>query len=390
MTVRLAGATATLALMLALPASAQTMDHRMMPGMAMPGMTMPAQKKPAAKATPRRAPARPTPRPRRAAPARPATAPDPHAGHDMPMMPATARPADPHAGHDMSAMPEMAPSADPHAGHDMSAMPGMALGAAPHGGHGAVSGTDLPAGQAAAPVAQPGLLAERVYGAAAMRNADRAMRREHGGMTFAQVIVNLAEYQVRRGRDGYRWDGEAWIGGDLDRLTIKSEGEGAAGGVLDTAEVQALYSRALDPYWNLQAGIRHDIRPGPSRSYATIGVEGLAPYWFDVEAAAFLSDKGDALARVTAWYDQRITQYWVLQPRLEANVAAQDMLAQGIGSGLSDAELGLRLRYERVREFAPYVGLSWERRFGSTADLARGRGDGTGGFGVVAGVRTWF
>ena len=390
MTVRLAGATATLALMLALPASAQTMDHRMMPGMAMPGMTMPAQKKPAAKATPRRAPARPTPRPRRAAPARPATAPDPHAGHDMPMMPATARPADPHAGHDMSAMPEMAPSADPHAGHDMSAMPGMALGAAPHGGHGAVSGTDLPAGQAAAPVAQPGLLAERVYGAAAMRNADRAMRREHGGMTFAQVIVNLAEYQARRGRDGYRWDGEAWIGGDLDRLTIKSEGEGAAGGVLDTAEVQALYSRALDPYWNLQAGIRHDIRPGPSRSYATIGVEGLAPYWFDVEAAAFLSDKGDALARVTAWYDQRITQYWVLQPRLEANVAAQDMLAQGIGSGLSDAELGLRLRYERVREFAPYVGLSWERRFGSTADLARGRGDGTGGFGVVAGVRTWF
>lgn len=390
MTVRLAGATATLALMLALPASAQTMDHRMMPGMAMPGMTMPAQKKPAAKATPRRAPARPAPRPRRAAPARPATAPDPHAGHDMPMMPATARPADPHAGHDMSAMPEMAPSADPHAGHDMSAMPGMAMGAAPHGSHGAASGTDLPAGQAAAPVAQPGLLAERVYGEAAMRDADRAMRREHGGMTFAQVIVNLAEYQARRGRDGYRWDGEAWIGGDLDRLTIKSEGEGVAGGALDTAEAQALYSRALDPYWNLQAGIRHDIRPGPSRSYATIGVEGLAPYWFDVEAAAFLSDRGDVLARVTAWYDQRIMQYWVLQPRLEANVAAQDMPAEGIGSGLGDAELGLRLRYERVREFAPYVGLSWERRFGRTADLARGRGDGTGGFGVVAGVRTWF
>ncbi|MBY0302673.1 copper resistance protein B [Sphingomonas ginsenosidimutans] len=358
-----------LALVLALPAGAQTMDHRMMRGMTMPGMTMPAPKgKPAAKAKPRR----PAPQPRRALPTRPAAAPDPHAGHDM------------------SAMPEIAPAADPHHGHDMSAMPGMAMGRAPQGGDAPAAGTDLPPGDAAAPPAQPGLLAERVYGAAAMREADQAMRREHGGMTFAQVIVNLAEYQARRGRDGYRWDGEAWIGGDIDRLTIKTEGEGEAGGALATAEVQALYSRALDPYWNLQAGIRHDIRPGPSRSYATIGVEGLAPYWFDVEAAVFLSDRGDALARVAAWYDQRITQYWVLQPRLEANVAAQDMPAQGIGSGLSDMELGLRLRYERVREFAPYVGLSWDRRFGQTADLARDREGGIGGISVVAGVRTWF
>lgn len=232
--------------------------------------------------------------------------------------------------------------------------------------------------------------AARFYDPAEIAAADRAMRQEHGGMRFGQVFFNLAEVQIRNGRDGYRWDGEGWFGGDRDRLVVKSEGEGVFRQGVEAAEVQALYARAIDPYWNLIAGVRQDLAAGPRRTYAAVGVEGLAPYWFDVEAMLFLSDKGDVAARTEAWYDQRITQRAVLQPRVELNVAAQDMPASRIGAGLSQAEVGVRLRYEIAREFAPYVGVSWERRFGNTARFARADGDGTGGFALALGVRTWF
>jgi len=360
------------------PTVAQTMDH----SMHMPGMTMPA--KPAAK--PARKPAA-KPKPAARVPARRATPPDPHTGHDMSAMPGMAMPApepaaaDPHAGHDMSTMqPDAAP--DPHAGHDMAAM--ADLGGDP-------VGTDLPPGDKPAPAPSRDHLADRVWGAEAMAAA-RAnhLTREHGGTTFHQLLLDLAEVQLRRGRDGYRWEGQAWVGGDLHRLWLKSEGEGDVGGALGTAEVQALYSRALDPYWNLQAGIRHDIRPDPSQTYATLGVEGLAPGWFEVGAALFLSTKGDLLGRVEGYYDQRITNYVVLQPRIEANLSAQDMRNVGIGSGLSDVEAGLRLRYEGRREFAPYLGVAWERQVGDTARYSRARGHDTGGVSVVAGIRAWF
>ena len=203
-------------------------------------------------------------------------------------------------------------------------------------------------------------------------------------------MFNLAEVQVRNGRDGYRWDGEAWFGGDINRLTVKSEGEGAFREGVEGAEVQALYSRAIGPYFNLQAGVRHDFKPSPTRTYATLGFEGLAPYWFEIEGAAFVSDKGDVLGRLEGYYDQRVTQRLVLQPRVELNLSAQDMRAERIGSGLTDAEVGLRLRYEIRREFAPYVGVSWERKFGDTARFARADGEGTGGFAFVSGIRVWF
>ncbi|WP_442678307.1 copper resistance protein B [Sphingomonas sp. ASY06-1R] len=375
------------ALVVAAPATAQTMDHSMTPGMSMPGMKMPA-KKPAAESRPaaKKAPAK-KPSPRQAPTKRPVVpVADPHAGHDMSdmpgmtMSPAHAPAGGEHAGHDISAMPGMQMGPGQSMQHDMASMPGMA----------APVGTDLKPGNAPAPAPGPGLAASRYYGEAAMSEADRDLRREHGGMTYYQVLFNLAEYQARKGGDGYRWDGEAWIGGDIDRLTLKSEGEGTFGNQLEAAEVQALYSRALDPYWNLQAGVRYDFKPNPSRTYATVGIEGLAPYWFEVEGALFLSDKGDVLARAEAWHDVRVTQLLVLQPRVEANFAAQDVRRDGIGSGLTDLELGLRLRYEKSREFAPYIGVSWERQFGDTARFTRARGDDTGGFSFVAGVRTWF
>jgi copper resistance protein B len=217
-----------------------------------------------------------------------------------------------------------------------------------------------------------------------MADARRGLHREHGGATYYQVLFNLAEYQARKGPDGYRWDGEAWIGGDINRFVLKSEGSGTFGGKLESAEVQALYGRALDPYWNLQGGIRQDLGPGPRRTYAALGVEGIAPYWLALEAALFLSTKGDLLGRVEGSYDQRISQDLVVQPRAELNLAAQDVPEKGIGAGLSDIELGLRLRYERSREFAPYLGISWERKLGDTAD------EETGGVSVVAGIRSWF
>ena len=251
-------------------------------------------------------------------------------------------------------------------------------------------GTALDAGNAPAPAAPRADYADRIWGAAAMSGPRAAMLREHGGASLSQVMLNLAEVRVQRGRDAYHWDGEAWFGGDIHRLTLRSEGEGALGGGVEAAEMQVLYSRAIGPYFNLQAGVRHDFRPGPSRSYAVVGFEGLAPYWFDVEGALFVSDRGDVLARVESTYDQRITQRLILQPRAEANLSAQRVRAPATGAGVTDAELGLRLRYEIMREFAPYVGVAWERRLGRTARMARAAGEDTGGWSAVAGVRGWF
>lgn len=268
-----------------------------------------------------------------------------------------------------------APAEDPHAMHG---------GEMHHGAPG------LPAGTGTAPSAATDWAADSYYDPVEMARVRAGLWREHGGARLSQVMFNLAEYQVRQGRDGYRWDGEGWFGGDLDRLVVRSEGDGRFGQGVDRAEVQALYSRAIGPYFNLQAGIRQDLSPHPARTHAVLGVEGLAPYWFDVAAAVFLSTTGDVLARVEGYYDQRITQRLILQPRVELNLAAQDVPENGIGAGLSDAELGLRLRYEITREFAPYVGVTYDRAFGGTARLARRAGDGTGAASLVAGVRIWF
>ena len=151
-----------------------------------------------------------------------------------------------------------------------------------------------------------------------------------------------------------------------------------------------LYGRAIAPYFNLEAGVRYDIKPDPSRGYAVVGIEGIAPYWFDVGAQLFLSDKGDVLARVEGSYDQRITQSIILQPRAELNFAAQDIPANDIGSGLSDVELGLRLRYEISREFAPYIGVEWAKKLGDTARFARVAGEDADMVNFVAGIRFWF
>lgn len=254
--------------------------------------------------------------------------------------------------------------------------------------HGVAGGDGIPRGVAPPPPADHA--ADALYDPAVMARARAAMVRENGGMILSQWMVDRLEYRAGKGRDGYHWEGEGWIGGDIDRLAIKTEGEGKTGGRLENAELWGLYSRAIDPWFNLQAGVRHDFRPGPERTYAAIGIEGLAPYWFEVEAHLLLSDKGDMHFRVEGSYDQRITQRLILQPAAELNFAAQDVAELGIGSGLSDVELGLRLRYEFAREFAPYVGVNWERRFGAGARYARADGERPSATSVVMGARFWF
>ena len=377
------------------PAAAQ-MDMNM-PGMNMP--TKPAAK-PAVKPKPKPA-ARRSARPSAPAgsrtvarPAAPASAAPATAEHNMSTMPSMEMPkpeapvaADPHAGHDMSAMsgmempkPDTPVFADPHAGHDMSGMAGMPDTAPPAG----------EIGNTPAPAPPTDHAADAVFGVDEMTASRMMLRHENGGMPAYSAVFNLAEYRVQKGGNAYRWDGEGWFGGDINRFVVKTEGEGAVRGGLESGEVQALYSRAIGPWFNLQAGVRHDFKPGPARTYAAIGFEGIAPYWFDVEGALFLSDKGDLLGRLEGYYDQRITQRLILQPRVELNFAAQDVPANGIGSGLSDAELGLRLRYEIKREFAPYVGVSWERKLGDSAKFARANGDRAQATSLVVGIRTWF
>ena len=389
-----------LPLVLAAPTLAQTMDHSMMPGMQMPAPSAkPGAKKPPAtklavkkKARPKTAAAKPTTakpaaKPAMGAMATPSTASgaavDPHAGHDMSTI---AMPAAP-AGQDMGAMSIPARPADPHPGHDMGsmAMPGMAKDQAM--GSTADMG-DIP--NTPPPPAPADHAADKVFDPAGMARARAQLRKEHGGGVTSMVMANIAEWTPKSGKDSYRWEGEAWFGGDINRLTLKSEGEGVSGDGLERAELQALYSRSVGPYFNLQAGVRHDFEPKPSRTYATIGFEGLAPYWFEVSGAAFLSSKGDLSARFEGYYDQRLTQRLILQPRAELNLAASNDRATGVGSGLSDLELGLRLRYEIRREFAPYVGVTYDRKFGKTADYARAGGEDVKAARIVLGLRAWF
>lgn len=389
---------AVASLLLATPAIAQPMDHSKMPGMKMPAAPE-NPKTPAAKpraTAAQAAPARPRARPAQP-PKRPANA-DAHAGHQMPAGPAAAptpSPTDPHAGHNMPAASTAPPAAvDPHAGHQMPAVAAPARSTEdPHAGH-SMPGTQTAGAEPAIPDTPPppaptDHAAELFYAPEVMAGARAQLRREHGGGRFSQVMARFAEYQVRDGDDGYRWDVEAWYGGDINRFVLKAEGEGGLREGVDEAEVQTLYSRAVGPYFDLQAGLRYDFEPG-QRTYATLGFEGLAPYWFEVEGAAFLSDRGDLSARFEATYDLRLTQQLILQPHGEVNLALQDVPEAGTGSGVSDAELSLRLRYEIRREFAPYIGVSWQRKFGGSADFARAAGEGVTSTSLVVGLRGWF
>lgn len=309
----------------------------------------------------------------------------PDEDHDMSEEEANAPAEGPPADHEM---PSTSADDDPHAGHDMSTMDDKPSSEMPKNADETGRPPETPPPAAAR--TGPRHAADSVFGADEMADSREQLRAEQGGMKVATFMAERLEVGASDDSEGYLWDLQGWYGGDINRFWWKSEGEGEFGEEAEGAELQALYSRAMTPFFDLQAGVRYDIRPEPERAHLVLGVQGLAPYWFEVDAAAFLSDEGEVTGRIEAEYDQRITQRLILQPRAELNLSAEDIPELGIGAGASSIEAGVRLRYEIRREFAPYIGIEWEGRFGQTKDFARAVGEDSDETRVVIGIRSWF
>ena len=204
-----------------------------------------------------------------------------------------------------------------------------------------------------------------------------------------RVLFDQLEWQYIHGAQGLRWDNKSWVGGDLNRIWLKSEGE-AVDGILDEAEVQLLYARTFSRWWDWVAGVRHDMRPSPQHTWLAFGIQGLAPQWFEIDLTGYVGKNGHTAARLEVEYELLLTNRLVLQPLLELSVAGKDDPDRGIGAGLSTGEVGFRVRYELRREVAPYAGVVWHRKLFGTADFARAEGGEIGGWHVVAGLRCWF
>ena len=202
--------------------------------------------------------------------------------------------------------------------------------------------------------------------------AEEDHQHEHGGQIFHMFRLE-ADYGAGQDNPIASWDFDGWIGGDVNKLWLKSEGE-TADGETEQAEFWALYSRNIDTFWDAQVGIRQNTQP-ESTTYLVAGFNGLAPYFFETEAHLFLSDEGDISARIRQENDFLITQQFILQPYLEAKLFAQDVEDQEVGAGLANAEIGLQARYEITRKFAPYVDIRYERKFGETSSIAKQHGE---------------
>ena len=200
----------------------------------------------------------------------------------------------------------------------------------------------------------------------------------------------LDEFEGRLGRDNsFRWEGEAWAGTDTNRLWLKSEGE-TTNGTVDDGQQELFYSRPISTYFDVQLGSRYDLDSRPGRGWGAFGGEGLAPLFFHVAATGYVSDTGHYAAKIEGSYDQLLTQRLILQPQIEMNLYSKDDPARLIGSGVSDIDAGLGLRYEIDRKFAPYIGVAYEGKFGQTAALAHSAGESTGDVRFLFGIRSWF
>ncbi|WP_407290198.1 copper resistance protein B [Xanthomonas campestris] len=211
----------------------------------------------------------------------------------------------------------------------------------------------------------------------------------HGAGINHYVLLDRLEASDNHTGSGQDWEARAWLGGDIDRLWLRSEGERRRGQTHD-ASLEAFYGHAISPWWDVLLGARQDLAPGQRQSWAAIGVQGLAPYKFETEATLYLGSGGRAAFRLEAEYDVLLTNRLILQPRVEADVALTDDDRRGIGSGLEEVEAGLRLRYEITRKFAPYIGWVHSRRFGDSAQRADGDDTPARESRFVAGVRVWF
>lgn len=342
-----------------------------------------------------------TPKP--AKPATPACSPE-HAAMGHCTMPPTASASPmPMESMPMQAMPGMAmpaatpPAADPTCPPEHAAMghctPKPAKPATPacspeHAAMGHCSPARAPSGESTALPRTPIPALTDADRAAAFPTLSHASM-DHGNAIHHYVLLDRLEtWDADPGR-GQAWEGSAWIGGDIDRLWLRSEGQRTRGR-LASADLEALYGHAVGPWWDLLLGARNDSGGGPSRQWAAIGVQGLAPYKFELSATAYVGTQGRTAARVEADYDVLLSNRLILQPRIETWWHGRDDPATRTGAGLGSAEAGLRLRYEITRQFAPYVGVVHERRFGRSADYAQADGEGPRDTRWVAGLRIWF
>ena len=206
---------------------------------------------------------------------------------------------------------------------------------------------------------------------------------------FGRVLIDQLEWRDAFRADAAVWEAEGWYGGDYDKLWVRTEGERLRN-LLEDARAEVFWDRIVTAWWNLQVGAREDFGDGPPRAWAAFGVQGLTPYWFNLEATLYVGDAGRTAARLKSEYDILITQRLVMQPEAEANLYGKADVARRLGSGLSDLDVGVRLRYELRREFAPYLGAAWQRLFGATAEHARATGGSSSDLQFVAGVRIWF
>lgn len=297
-----------------------------------------------------------------------------------------------HGGMDHSGHGEMDHSQMDHGAMDHSQHEGMDHSAVGHGemDHGDHAAMDIPAGPPPPRAFEgPEHAADLFFDEQRMAAARAYNHATHGGMSTGTVLAERFEARISDGHDAYLWDVSAWYGNATDKIVFKSEGEGEFGGSVEDAEMQLLWGHAIGPFVDLQAGVRVDLEP-ENAAHVAVGVAGLAPYMVHFDAAAFVSDEGDLTARIEAEHDMKFTQRLILQPRIEAELSAQDIPSRGVGAGLSKIEVGARLRYEIAREFAPYIGVEYEAATGRTADFIRAAGDDPDGVSVLLGLRFWF
>ena len=310
----------------------------------------------------------------------------------------------------MEGMPGMKADSGPQK-KEMSGMPGM--GGSKKKGMGAMPGMDAGAAPGPPRISAPGVTVlgpRRKWNPPPGEDRSRELLSpdqldQHmeplpepveASMIHSFLLAEILEYRVNSsGPDTFRWDIFGWVGTDWNRIWYKTEGsQQLGGGQKGDGDLQLLYGRLIAPFWDFQIGARTEQSLGTgradARTYAVIGFQGLAPYLFDVEPSLFISDQGQVSARLTVSFDLLLTQRLVLQPRFEGTAAIQSDEKRGMGDGLNETDLGLRLRYEIRREIAPYVGVSWLRQYGETASMSRRDGDLTDSISLVAGVRLWW
>lgn len=271
---------------------------------------------------------------------------------------------------------------------------GVAAGQMQGMDHGQMQGMDHSKMEGMQPAKQP--LTQSRTPIPPLTDADRAaVYNAPGGHEVHDTAINSffifekLEWQDADDGSALNWEAQGWIGGDVDRLWLRSEGE-RTNGKTEEAEVQALWGHSISPWWDLVGGVRQDFKPGDPQTWAAFGIQGLALYNFEAQATAYLGEGGQTAARLEGDYDILLTNKLILQPTAEFNFYGKNDPQRGVGSGLSESEIGLRLRYEIRPQFTPYVGVTWNRAYGKTADYARDEGEDNNEARLVLGVRVWF